>query len=145
MPGHQQSLTHCAFSTPSTLLFGNHITSCSSGVQLGGPLSPLLFALAFDDFANSVKTPFKIWCLDNITVSGLTLSVIDFCLEIIADLGFFCTDVSISKTKVTSCNAESRESVIHLLKIARIVSVEHSKSPLPLFEGVDGCICNIKI
>ena len=55
---HRLALT--AYATSSHLAIGNETILCETGVQQGVPLGSVLFALAVDEIAGSVRTPINI-------------------------------------------------------------------------------------
>ena len=70
---------------------GNLIWS-DSGVQLGGPLSLLIFSFAIHDIASSMKSNFNVRYLDDATIAGDPRFVCDYikrCSCMLADICLF--------------------------------------------------------
>ena len=63
-------LTHSAYSSPSSLFFGEKTPQSSEGIQQGDPLGPLLFCLAIHDIVHEVHSSFCMFYLDDVTLGG---------------------------------------------------------------------------
>ena len=63
-------LASTAYATSSHLVIGNETILSETGVQQGSPLSPVLFALAVDEIARSVRSSINIWDMDDATIGG---------------------------------------------------------------------------
>ena len=70
-------LVTCAYSTPSSLFFGEDIIPSSEGVQQGDPLGPLLFCLAIHDLVQQLQSEFTVFFLDDSTLSGSLEEVLE--------------------------------------------------------------------
>ena len=61
---------HSAYSSPSSLYYGNDILQSSEGVQQGDPLGPLLFCLSLYHLHSQMRSEFCILYLDDVTFGG---------------------------------------------------------------------------
>ena len=69
-------MAHLSYNKPSSLLANGHPIDSCTGVQQGDPLGPALFALAVDEVARSITSPFNVWYLDDATIGGDLESVL---------------------------------------------------------------------
>ena len=60
-------LASTAYATSSHLVIGNETILSEIGIQQGDPLGPVLFALAIDEIARSIRSPINIWYSDDAT------------------------------------------------------------------------------
>ena len=63
-------LIHSAYSSPSSLFFGESVLQSSEGVQQGDPLGPLLFCLTIHDMLMQLRGEFGVFYLDDGTLGG---------------------------------------------------------------------------
>ena len=63
-------LTLTAYATSSHLVIDNETILSETGVQQGDPLGPVLFAMAVDEVASSVRSHINIRYLDDATIGG---------------------------------------------------------------------------
>ena len=70
-------LAHLAYSAPSLLVANTPIIPSASGVHKDNSLGLLSFALAIDDLARPISSPLNLWCLDDATIGGRCISVIN--------------------------------------------------------------------
>jgi hypothetical protein len=66
-----------SYSTPSHLLFDNHIITSSEGVQQGDPLGPFLFCITLHPILSSLSSKLTLGYLDDITIGGMMDTVAD--------------------------------------------------------------------
>ena len=59
-----------AYSSPSSLFYGENIILSSEGVQQGDPLGPLLFCLAIHDMVQQLCSELNVFYLDDGTLGG---------------------------------------------------------------------------
>ena len=61
---------HCAYSSPSSLLWGDRILESAEGEQQGDPLGPLLFCLSVHRLSSQLRLELCLFYLDNATNGG---------------------------------------------------------------------------
>ena len=61
---------HSAYSSPSSLFWGDKILQSSEGVQQGDPLGPLLFCLSIHRLCSQLKSELWLCYLDDVTLGG---------------------------------------------------------------------------
>ena len=88
------------YSTPSALLFGDHIIQSSSGVQQGDPLGPALFSLSLQPLVDSLSSELNIWYLDDGTIGGSVEDVINDLKTIIHQSPHLGLELNASKCEV---------------------------------------------
>ena len=103
-------LASTAYATSNHLVIGNETILSDSGVQQGNPLGPILFALAVDEIARSVRSPINIWCLDDVTIGGSVESVCEDLRQIISMLSDIILEVKPTKSEVSKCLVSDRVS-----------------------------------
>ena len=74
-------LVYLAYSSPSSLLWGETTIKSARGVQQGDPLSSLLFCLAIHHPCAGLRSAFSVMYLDNVTIGGV-MAVIKMAEEI---------------------------------------------------------------
>ena len=89
-----------SYSTPSALLFGDHIIQSSSGVQQGDPLGPALFSLSLQPLVDSLSSELNIWYLDDGTIGGSAEDVINDLKTIIHQSPHLGLELNASKCEV---------------------------------------------
>lgn len=67
-----------AYEKPSLLFYGEEIILSQEGVQQGDPLGPLLFCLTLHSLVLEMKSEFKIFYLDDGTLSGSLSDVLNY-------------------------------------------------------------------
>ena len=65
-----------AYSSPSSLFFGDSIVQSCEGVQQGDPLGPLLFCLSVHSIVPELKSEFRVLYQDDLTLGGSLEDVI---------------------------------------------------------------------
>ena len=63
-------LAPTAYATSRNLVIGNETILSKTGVQQGDQIGPVLFAIAVDEIARSVRSPINIWYLADATIGG---------------------------------------------------------------------------
>ena len=81
-------------------MIGNETTLSETGAQQGDPLGSVLFALAVDEIARSVRSPINIWYLDDAMIGGLVKSVCEDLRRIIPMLSDIGLKVKPTKSEV---------------------------------------------
>ena len=105
-------LASSAYATSSHLVIGNETILSETGVQQGDPLGPVLFALAVDEIARSVKSQINIWYLDDATIDGPVESVYEDLRWIIPMLSDIGQEVNPSKSEVSNVSYDNIQSVL---------------------------------
>ena len=95
-------LASTAYATSSHLVIGNETILSETGVQEGYPLGPVIFALAVDEIARSVRPPINIWYLDDATIGGPVESVCEDPRRLIPMLSDIGHEVNPTKSDVTN-------------------------------------------
>ena len=70
-------LVHSAYSTPSSLHWGDTVLKSSEGVQQGDPLGPLLFCLTIHQITSQLKSELCVFYLDDGSLGGYLEDVIN--------------------------------------------------------------------
>ncbi|CAE1284293.1 unnamed protein product [Acanthosepion pharaonis] len=96
------------------LITSNIIISSATGIQQGDPLSPLLFAMAVDEVARSIASPFNICYLDDATLGGPVEAVAADRRRVIPALSLLGHEINSSKSEIINLNyrADDFESAI---------------------------------
>ena len=102
------NLASTAYATSSHLVIGNETILSETGVQLG----PVLFALAVDEIARSVRSPINIWYLDDATIGGPAESVCEDLRRIIPMLSDIGLEVNPTKSEVSNVSCDNFQSVV---------------------------------
>ena len=63
-------LVHSAYSSPSSLFWGDKIILSAEGVQQGDPLGPLLFCLTLHNLISELTSELILGYLDDVTFGG---------------------------------------------------------------------------
>ena len=63
-------LVHSAYSSPSSLFWGDKVILSAEGVQQGDPLGPLLFCLTLHDLISELNSELVLGYLDDVTFGG---------------------------------------------------------------------------
>ena len=116
-----QSILHIAstaYTTSSHLVIGNEIILFETGVQQGDPLGPVQFALAVDEIARSVRSPIKIWYLDDATIGGQVESVCEDLRRINPMLSDIGHEVNPSMSEVSNVSFDNSQSVLLAIESA---------------------------
>ena len=127
-----------AYATCSHLVIYNETILSETGVQQGDPLSLVLFALAVDDIARSVRLPINIWCMDDATIGGPVESVCEDLRRIIPMLSDIGLQVNPSKLEVSNFSCDNFQSVILAIESALpgvIVTEWEDLAPI----NINGC------
>ena len=78
---------HSTYSSPSLLFSDHRVMKSSEGVQQGDPLGPLLFCLTSHHLTTLLISPFRVFGLDDGTLSGR-------CDEVLKDLNLIERDAA---------------------------------------------------
>ena len=117
-------LASTAYATSSLLVIGNETILSETGVQQGDPLGPVLFALAVDQIARSVRSPINIWYLDDATIGGPAESVCEDLRRIIPMLSDIGLEVNPTKSEVSNVSCYNFQSVLIAIESAlQVVTV----------------------
>ena len=76
------SFVYSAYSSPSSLFWGDKIIKSSEGVQQGDPLGPLLFCLTIHRLCSQLKSELSLFYIDDGTLGG-NVEVLQHDLEIV--------------------------------------------------------------
>ena len=99
-------------------MIGNETILSETGVQQGDPLEPVLFALAVDEIARSVRSPVNFWYLDDAKIGGPVEGVCEDIRRIIPMLTHIGLEVSPSKPEFLSVSCHNKQSVLLAIKSA---------------------------
>ena len=99
-------------------MIGNETILSETGVQQGDPLGPVLFALAVDEIARSVRSPINIWYLDDATIGGPAESVCEDLRRIIPMLSDIGLEVNPTKSEVSNVSCDNFQSVLIAIESA---------------------------
>ena len=105
-------LASTAYATSSHLVIGNETILSETGVQQGDPLGQVLFALAVDEIARSVRSPINILYLDDATIGGPAESVCEDLRRIIPMLSDIGLEVNPTKSEVSNVSCDNFQSVL---------------------------------
>ena len=111
---------YSAYSSPSTLHWGDHTIQSSEGVQQEDPLGPLLFCLTLHCHCMQLQSPFSVMYLDDVSL-GDPLDDILHDLNVIMEaekLGLFLNN---SKLEIICVDAVVRGTIITALPGAVVV------------------------
>ena len=111
-------LASTAYATSSHLVIGNETILSETGVQQGDPLGPVLFALAVDEIARSVRSPINIWYKDDATIGGPVESVCEDLRRIIPMLSDIGLEVNPKKSEVSNVSCDNFQSVLLAIESA---------------------------
>ena len=64
------SYVHSAYASPSLLFCGDQTILSEEGVQQGDPLGPLLFSITIQNLISGLRSPFRVFYLDDGTIGG---------------------------------------------------------------------------
>ena len=105
-------LASTVYATSSHLVIGNETILSETGVQQGDPLGPVLFALAVDKIARSVRSPINTWYLDDATIIGPVESACEDLRGIIPMLSDIGLKVKPTKSEVPNVSSDNFQSVL---------------------------------
>ena len=112
---------HSAYSSPSSLFWGDKILQSSEGVQQGDPLGPLLFCLSIHRLCSQLKSELCLCYLDDVTLGGNVDDALDD-LEVVehvaTGLGLHLNQ---RKSEVICGDSATREAILSALPGARVV------------------------
>ena len=93
-------------------MIGNVTIPYETGVQQGDPLGPVLFALAVDELARSVRSPINIWRLNDATIGGPVESLCEDLRRIIPMLSDIGLEVNPTMSEVSNVSFDNLKSVL---------------------------------
>ena len=93
-------------------MIGNETILSETGVQQGDPLGPVLFVLAVDEIARSVRSPINIWYLDDATIGGSVESVCEDLRRIIKMLSDISLEENPSKFEVLNVSCDNFQCLV---------------------------------
>ena len=105
-------LASTEYATISHLVIGNETILSETGVQQGDPLGQVLFAMAVDEIASSVRSPINIWYLDDATIGGSVKSVCEDLRRIIPMLSNIGLEVNPTKSEVSNVSCGNFHGVL---------------------------------
>ena len=115
------AFVHSAYSSPSTLFWGDRTFQSAEGVQQGDPLGPLLFRLSIHDLCSHLKLQFCLFYLDDGTLGGSKEDVLHD-LDVVeregADLGLCLNN---QKSEVICDDIDTKDPLLLSLQGARVV------------------------
>ena len=131
-----------AKATSSHLVIGNETILSEYGVQQGDPLGPVLFALAVDEIARSVRSPNNIWYLDDASIGSPVEGVCEDLRRIITMLSDIGLEVNPTKSDVSNVSYDNFQSVLLAIESAlpRVTATE--REDLSILEAaidISGC------
>ena len=115
------SFVHSAYSSPSSLFWGDKVLQSAEGVQQGDPLGPLLFCLTIHQLCSKLKSELSLFYLDDGTLGG-NEEMLRHDLEVVewegAELGLKLNHL---KSEVICSVPDIRNSILSYLPGARVV------------------------
>ena len=115
------AFVHSAYSSPSTLFWGDRTFQSAEGVQQGDPLGPLLFCLSIHELCSHLKSEFCLFYLDDGTLGGSKEDVLHG-LDVVeregADLGLCLNN---QKSEVICDDIDTKDALLLSLQGARVV------------------------
>ena len=115
------AFVHSAYSSPSTLFWGDKTLQSSEGVQQGDPLGPLLFCLSIHQLCSQLKSELCLFYLDDVTLGGCKGDILHD-LEVVeregVDLGLHLNH---QKSEVICGDGDTRAAVLSSLEGAHVV------------------------
>lgn len=126
-----------AYSTPSTLFFGEERLVSETGIQQGDPFGPALFALTVDEAARGVQSEFNAWYLDDATLGDSPEKVRDDLVVLLDKLAAIGLEVNSSKCELSILNDDRPEAteaifraVLPEVKVVQISDLSLLGAPL---------------
>ena len=119
-------LIHSAYSSPSSLFFGESVLQSSEGVQQGDPLGPLLFCLTIHDMLLQLRGEFGVSYLDDGTLGGSLEEVlrdVHMVERVAGDLGL---QLNHRKSEIICDDPATRQSMLAAFPQFCMVSQDHA-------------------
>ena len=135
-------LVHSTYSTPSSLVWGDHTIQSAEGVQQGDPLGPLLFCLTLHRHCEQLRSPLCLMYLDDITVGGSVKDVLHD-LKVIREANVLGLSLNNAKSEIICEDHVTRGRVITALPGAMVVDPQKAcllGAPLGDVACIDACI-----
>ena len=122
------AFVHSAYSSPSSLFWGDKTLQSSEGVQQGDPLGPLLFCLSIHQLCSQLKSELCLFYLDDVTLGGCKEDILHD-LEVVeregVDLGLHLNHLGLhlnhQKSEVICGDGDTRAAVLSSLEGAHVV------------------------
>lgn len=115
------ALVHSAYSSPSTLFWGDKSIQSAEVVQQGDPLGPLLFCLSIHQLCSHMKSELCLFYLDDGTLGGCKEDVLHDLAVVEQEGAELGLHLNHQKSEVISTDDVSREAVLSSLLGAQVV------------------------
>ena len=99
-------------------MIGNETILSETGVQQGDPLGPVLFALAVDEIARSIRSPFNISYMDDATIGCPVESAYEDLRRKVPMLTEIGLEVNPSKSEVSNVSCDNVQCVLLAIESA---------------------------
>ena len=99
-------------------MIGNETILSETGVQQGDPLGPVLFALAVDEIARSIRSPINISYMDDAKIGGPVENACEDLRRIIPMLTEIGLEVKPSKSEVSNVSCDNIQCVLLAIESA---------------------------
>ena len=103
------SLLWQAYSTSTTLFYGEETLVSATGIQQGDPFGPALFALGVDQIARGLCSEFNVWYLDDATLGDTPEKVLEDVQALVGKLSELGLEVNGDKCELSILGHESTE------------------------------------
>ena len=119
-------LIHSAYSSPSSLFFGESVLQSSEGVQQGDPLGPLLFCLTIHDMLMQLRGEFGVFYLDDGTLGGSLEEVLRDVRMVERVAGDMGLQLNHRKSEIICDDPATRQSMLAAFPQFCVVSQDHA-------------------
>ena len=134
---------HSAYSSPSSLFFGDSVLDSSEGVQQGDPLGPLLFCLIIHDILKNLRCEFGVFYLDDGTLGGSLDEVLGDVQMVKSAAGDMGLQLNHEKLEIICDDPSTRDSMLSAFPGLCVVNHDHASilgSPFGSVEGIEDTI-----